>query len=71
MEAAAEAAAERARAAAPDAEKIRAAAAAVRGLNLGEMSSEAGVAFAIKFEEQREKFALWLESTAGKMKEGV
>lgn len=67
---AAEESSARAAAAAPDAEKIRAAANTVRALNLGEMTSEAGVAFALQFASQREKFAVWLESTANKMTEG-
>lgn len=67
----AEHAAQRAREAAPDADKILAAATAVRALNLGDMSTDAGRAFAETFGQQREKFAVWLESTANKMTEGT
>lgn len=66
----AEHAAQRAREAAPDAEKIRAMAVAVRALSAPELSTDAGAAFAVTFATQRERFALWIDSVANKMTEG-
>jgi len=64
---AAKLAAERAAALAPDREKLAAFAAALRGLPVPELTTEAGVKARSTLEAQLEKFARWVEKTGAEL----
>lgn len=54
-------------AAAPDREKLLAIAVAVRGTAMPALSTDGGAALALRIREQLEKFAAWIESEAAKV----
>jgi hypothetical protein len=53
--------------AAPDREKLAALAAAIRGMAVPTLATEAGAALVLRINEQRAKFASWVESEAAKV----